>query len=127
MWLQHGKAAYEFWISVLTSPLPLHGAQPGLGHSYNLLVLHAARRDAAAYLHGLAAKYPEAPSLQTAAQRYAEAATALAGGMAVLPFPGEAGLETAEQKQNLAGCLRRALAAETQGVAEIERSLRALR
>lgn len=127
MWLQHGKGAYEFWISVLTSPLPLHGAQPGLGHSYNLLLLCGARRDAAAYLSELAAKYPETPALQRAAQRYGDAAGALGDAMAILPFPGTEGLSTSEQKQALAVCLRRALAAEQQGVDEIERAFRALR
>ncbi|HWI63760.1 MAG TPA: hypothetical protein VNT75_18140 [Symbiobacteriaceae bacterium] len=126
-WLQHGKGAYEFWISVLTSPLPLHGAQPGLGHSYNLMVLAGARRDAANYVAELAERYPEARTLQGAAARYADVAGALAEAQAVLPFPGTAGLETPEQRQALAGCLRRALTFEHQAVDEIERALRALR
>lgn len=126
-WLQHGKGAYAFWISVLTSPLPLHGAQPGLGHSYNLLVLAGARREAAAYVRELAARYPEAPTLGVAAERYSEAVAALDEGMQVLPFPGAAGLQTSEQKQALAACLRRALAAEHQGIDQIERAMRALR
>lgn len=127
MWLQHGKGAYEFWISALGSSLPLHGAQPGLGHSYNLMVLAAARREAAAYLTGLAARYPEAPSLGAAARRYTEVAGALEDGMGVLPFPGTAGLESKEQRTGLAACLRRALGAEHQAIDEIERSMRALR
>jgi len=127
MWLQHGKGAYEFWISTLSSSLPLHGAQPGLGHSYNLMVLAAARRAASDYLSGLAIRYPEAPSLRTAAQRYAEVAGALEEGMAVLPFPGTTGLESKEQRTVLAAALRRALTAEHQAIDEIERSMRALR
>lgn len=127
MWLQHGKGAYEFWISTLSSSLPLHGAQPGLGHSYNLMVLAAARRAASDYLSGLAIRYPEAPSLRTAAQRYAEVAGALEEGMAVLPFPGTTGLESKEQRTGLAAALRRALTAEHQAIDEIERSMRALR
>ncbi|HLN64373.1 MAG TPA: hypothetical protein VK464_22870 [Symbiobacteriaceae bacterium] len=127
MWLQHGLKAYEFWISILTSPLPLHGVQPGMGHSYNLLVLQRARRDAAVYLAELGARYPEAPSLQTAAQRYAEVAALLEEATTrILPFPG-ANLAEAETKKALADCLRRAMATERQGVDEIERSLRALR
>jgi hypothetical protein len=127
MWLQHGKGAYEFWISTLSSSLPLHGAQPGLGHSYNLLVLAAARREATAYLTDLAARYPEAPPLAAAARRYAEVASALSEAMAVLPFPGRNGIETKEERTALAACLRRALGAEHQAIDEIERSMRALR
>lgn len=127
MWLQHGKGAYEFWISTLSSSLPLHGGQPGLGHSYNLMVLAAARREAAAYLADLATRYPEAPSLGAAARRYAEVVAALDEGMAVLPFPGTTGLETTDQRKALAACLRRALGAEHQAIGEIERSMRALR
>ncbi|HWI54016.1 MAG TPA: hypothetical protein VNT01_17910 [Symbiobacteriaceae bacterium] len=121
MWLQHGKGAYDFWISTLASPLPLHGPDPGLGHSYNLRHLLAARREAAAYLAEVGARYPEAPSLQAAALRYGEVVSALEEGL-----PSTA-LASAEQRKALAGCLRRALAAEQQGVDEIERSLRALR
>jgi len=121
MWLQHGKGAYDFWISTLASPLPLHGPDPGLGHSYNLRLLLAARREAAAYLAEVGARYPEAPSLQTAALRYGEVASALEAGLA------SAALAASEQRKALAGCLRRALAAEQQGVDEIERSMRALR
>jgi hypothetical protein len=127
MWLQHGLKAYEFWISVLTSPLPLHGVQPGLGHSYNLLVLQRARRDAAAYLTELAGKYPEAPSLQTAASRYGEVAALLEEATTrVLPFPGT-NLADSDTKNALADVLRKAMATERQGVDEIERSMRALR
>jgi hypothetical protein len=126
MWLQHGLKAWEFWIGVLRSSLPLHGPEPGLGHSYNLVVLHRARRDAAAYLSELAAKYGEAPSLQAAADRYGEVATLLAEATRALPFPGQ-NLAQAETRKALEELLRRAMAAERQGVEEIERSLRALR
>lgn len=124
MWLQHGRAAYEFWASVLASPLPLHGAQPGLGHSYNLLVLQRVRRDAAAYLSELAAKYPEVPSLKAAAARYGDLAVLLDQALQLLPFPGE-NLE--DVRKPLADLIRRAMATEQAGIDEIERSLRALR
>lgn len=128
MWLQHGKGAYEFWIAVLASPLPLHGDQPGLGHSYNLLHLHRCRRDAVTYLGQLADRYPQAPSLGRAAERYEQVTAALQEAIGTLPFPGERLLrETDVVKPALAACLRRALAAETEGIGEIERALRALR
>jgi hypothetical protein len=124
MWLQHGKGAYEFWQATLASPLPLHGPEPGLGHSYNLLVLHRARRDAAAYLAGLVARYPEAPSLQRAAAAYERQAAVLARATELLPFPGE-GLEPV--RKELAGLIGQALQHEREGVEEIERAMRALR
>lgn len=124
MWLQHGQKAYEFWQATLASPLPLHGPEPGLGHSYNLLLLHRARRDAVAYLAELAARYPEAPSLTRAAAAYERLTEVLAEALEVLPFPGE-GLET--QRRALADLVGQALVAEQEGIEEIERSLRALR
>lgn len=127
MWLQHGLKAYEFWAAVLSSPLPLHGPNPGMGHSYNLMVLQRARRDAAAYLGELAERYPEAPSLQTAAVRYTEVAAIADEATKLLPFPGTTGLETIEQRKALADCIRRAMNTERQGIDEIERALRALR
>ncbi|MFZ5817244.1 MAG: hypothetical protein ACOY93_18430 [Bacillota bacterium] len=124
MWLQHGKGAYEFWQATLASPLPLHGPEPGLGHSYNLLLLHRARRDAAAYLAELAPRYPEAPSLIRAAEAYGRVAAMLEEATVLLPFPGE-GLEGG--RRELAALLGRALAAEREGIEEIERALRPLR
>lgn len=124
LWLQHGQNAYEFWRSTLASPLPLHGPEPGIGHSYNLLLLHRARRDAAAYLAELAPRYPEAPSLARAAAAYERTAAILGEAVDLLPFPGE-GL--AERRGQLAELLGRALAAEREGVEEIERAFRFLR
>lgn len=124
MWLQHGKGAYEFWQATLASPLPLHGPEPGLGQSYNLLVLHRARRDAAAYLIELASRYPEAPTLVGAAAAYGRVAAALEEAVALLPFPGE-GL--GQRRQEVAGLIGRALTAERDGIEEIERALRPLR
>lgn len=126
MWLQHGGKAYEFWASSLASSLPLHGVTPGLGHSFNLLVLHAARRDAASYLTELAARYPEAPSLATAATRFGEVTAIAEEALTILPFPG-GDLEKVETRLAVANCLRRALAAERAGIDEIERSFRVLR
>lgn len=125
MWLQHGRQAYQFWRTTLaTTSLPLHGPEPGRGHSYNLAVLHAARSDAAAYLEQLAARYPEADTLPRAAEAYRRVVEALAEAVSLAPYPG-AGL--VERRAALAACLERALAAETQGVEAIERALRALR
>ncbi|MFZ5823310.1 MAG: hypothetical protein ACOY94_03010 [Bacillota bacterium] len=124
MWLQHGKGAYEFWQATLASPLPLHGPDPGLGYSYNLLLLHRARRDAAAYLAELVARYPEASTLANAAEAYERLVAVLEEAVALLPFPGE-GLE--EARGQLAGLLAKALRAEQEGIEQIERSLRALR
>lgn len=124
MWLQHGQKAYEFWQMTLASPLPLHGPEPGLGHSYNLLILHRSRRDAAAYLTELAGRYPEAPTLRRAAAAYARQVGVLEEALALLPFPGE-GLEG--KRSELAGLMGRALQAEREGVEEIERALRHLR
>lgn len=126
MWLQHGLKAWEFWVAVLKSSLPLHGSDPGLGHSYNLLVLQQARRDAAAYLSELAARYPEARSLTQAAAHYVRVAELLEKACGVLPFPGAA-IAQAETRKALEDLLRQATAAERQGIDEIERSLRALR
>lgn len=127
MWLQHGLKAYEFWAAVLSSPLPLHGPNPGMGHSYNLMVLQRARRDAAAYLEELSVRYPEAPSLKAAAARYGEVAAIVDEATRLLPFPGTTGLETIEQRKALAELIRRAMNTERQGVDEIERAMRALR
>lgn len=127
MFLQYGLKAYEFWIAALASPLPLHGNDPGLGHSYNLTVLHRARRDAAAYLAELAAKYPEAPSLQGAAARYAEVAAVLEEALGLLPFPAQGLLADPDTRKGVADRLRKAMAAERSGIDEIERSLRSLR
>lgn len=125
LWLQHGRQAYRFWRTTLaTTSLPLHGPEPGRGHSYNLRVLHAARTDAAAYLAELAGRYPEAASLGRAAEAYRRAAGALGEAEALVPYPGEA---LAERRVEVAGCLDRALAAETEGIEAIERALRALR
>ncbi|HYG57818.1 MAG TPA: hypothetical protein VD902_07085 [Symbiobacteriaceae bacterium] len=127
-WLQYGLKAYEFWIAVLTAPLPMHGVNPAMSHSYNLMVLQRLRQDAAEYLTGLAPRYPNAPSLQTAAARYRETAAALEEAIRVLPFPGTPGaLEERETKGTLAETLRKAMTAERQGIEELERSLRALR
>jgi hypothetical protein len=127
MWLQHGKAAYEFWAAMLGGPLALHGQDPSLGHSYNLAVLYRARLDAAAYLHELAAKYPEAPLLPKAALHYADVAGHLAQACAALPFPGNGKLETEAVRKEVATGLRAALGAERNGIDCIESSLRALR
>jgi hypothetical protein len=126
-WLMHGVNAYQFWAATLASSLPLHGVNPGVGHSYNLMVLQRARRDAAAYLAELAGRYPEAPSLAAAAARYGEVAAIVEEGTQLLPFPGMSGLEVPETRKGLADVLRRAMAAERQGVDEIEKALRALR
>lgn len=123
MWLQHGQQAYRYWQTALGSTLPLHRPEPGLGHSYNLLLLHRARRDAAAYLAELAGRYPEAPTLGRAAAAYGRVESALAEAVGVLPFPGE-GL--AERRQEVAGLIGQALAAESEAIEEIERALRAL-
>jgi hypothetical protein len=127
MWLQHGLKAYEFWAMALGSPLPLHGVNPGTGHSYNLMVLQRARRDAAVYLAELAGRYPEAPSLRAAAARYDELAEMVAEATQLLPFPGTTGLEVPETRKALADVLRRAMATERAGIDEIEKALRALR
>ncbi len=127
MWLQHGKGAWEFWMATLASPLPLHGPNPALGHSYNLMVLRAARREAAAYLAELAERYPEAPALQEAAASYGAVAAHLEEATKLLPFPGTGGLASEESRKALADRLRQALAAEQRGVEQIERALRALR
>lgn len=124
MWLQHGQKAYQFWQATLASPLPFHGPEPGLGHSYNLLILHRARRDAAAYLEELAGRYPEAPTLPRAAQAYARQVAILEEALSLLPFPGE-GLES--KRKELAELIGRALNAEREGIEEIERALRHLR
>ncbi len=125
MWLQHGRQAYQFWRTTLaTAGLPLHGPEPGRGHSYNLGVLHAARADAAAYLADLAGRYPEAGTLPRAAEAYRRVAEALAEAVSLVPYPGE-GL--AGRRSEVAACLDRALAAETEGIEAIERALRALR
>ena len=125
MWLQQGRQAYQFWRTTLaTTGLPLHGPDPGRGHSYNLGVLHAARTDAAAYLAELAGRYPEAEPLGRAAEAYRRVAEALGDAVSLLPYPGE-GL--AERRGEVAACLERALAAETQGIEAIERAQRALR
>jgi len=124
MWLQHGQGAYQFWIGTLRSSLPLHGPEPGLGHSYNLLLLHRARRDAAAYLRELAERYPEAHTLGRAATGYERVTEALAEAVELLPFPGAA---IEEVRRGVADCLGRALKAEQEGIEEIERAMRALR
>lgn len=125
MWLQHGRQAYQFWRTTLaTTSLPLHGPEPGRGHSYNLAVLHAARSDAAAYLEQIAQRYPEAGSLPRAAEAYRRVAQALEEAVSLVPYPGS-GLP--ERRGAVAACLERALAAETEGIEAIERALRALR
>lgn len=124
MWLQHGQQAYRFWQTTLASTLPLHGPEPGLGHSYNLLLLHRARRDAAAYLAELAGRYPEALTLGRASVAYGRVEATLAQALDVLPFPGE-GL--AERRREVAALIGQALAAESEGIEELERALRALR
>lgn len=124
MWLQHGLKAYEFWIAVLNASMPLHGPEAGLGHSYNLMHLQRARRDAAVYLGELATRYPE---LQGSAASYSQVAAALEEGTALLPFPGEGLVTDKGKRKAVADCLRRALAAERQGVDGIERGLRSLR
>ncbi len=124
MWLQHGQGAYQFWIGTLRSPMPLHGPEPGLGHSYNLLLLHRARRDAAEYLAELAGRYPSAYTLKRAADAYERVTAALAEALELLPFPGT-GVE--EVRRPVADCLGRALKAEQEGIEEIERAMRALR
>lgn len=123
MWLQHGRQAYQYWQTVLGSTLPLHGPEPGMGHSYNLRLLHAARRDAAAYLGQLAQRYPQATSLKTAAEAYGRVGAELAAAVSLLPVPGA---EVNERRQELTKLLERAQAAEAEGVGEIERALRAL-
>ncbi|MFO7273600.1 MAG: hypothetical protein DIU55_001880 [Bacillota bacterium] len=124
MWLQHGRKAYQYWRTTLaTAGLPLHGPEPGRGHSYNLAVLHAARTDAAAYLRELAGKYPEAETLGRAAEAYRRAAEALGEAVKLAPYPGE---HLAERRREVAACLDRALAAEEEGISAIERALRAL-
>jgi hypothetical protein len=127
MWLQHGKQAYQFWGSLLRSPLALHGLNPGLGHSYNLLVLHRARCDAAAYLHTLSEQYREAPSLGEAAALYEQVVQALEGALEILPFPGGERLADPTVRLQLADCLHRALLAEEQGITRLERAVRVLR
>ncbi|MEW8977344.1 MAG: hypothetical protein AB2385_02975 [Symbiobacterium sp.] len=124
MWLQHGRGAYQYWRTVLKGNLPLHGPEPGKAHSYNLALLRAARGDAAAYLEQLAGQYPEAETLARAAAAYRRVERALAEAVALAPYPGEA-LEA--HRGEVAACLERALAAETEGVEAIERALRVLR
>jgi len=125
MWLQHGRQAYQFWRTTLVATgMPLHGPEPGRGHSYNLRVLHAARRDAAAYLTELAGRYPEADALGRAAEAYRRVAEALSEAVSLVPYPGT---DLAERRTAVAACLDRAVAAETEGVEAIERALRALR
>jgi hypothetical protein len=127
LWLHHGKRAYEFWIAVLSSSLPLHGADPGTGHSYNLTVLHRARRDAALYLGELAERYPEAPTLRDAAARYGDLTAVLAQALVLLPFPGTDMGPTPEARKPLLDLMRQAVALEGAGIEAIERALRALR
>ncbi len=126
LWQHHGLKAYEFWIATLASNLPLHGPEAEMGHSFNLMLLARVRRDAADYLHTLAAAYPEAPSLVQAAANYATVAQSLEAGLTAAPFPG-AGLTAPATRQAIASALRQALAAERQGVDLIERALRSLR
>lgn len=123
LWLQHGRQAYQYWQTVLGSKLPLHGPEPGMGHSYNLRLLHAARRDAAAYLGQLARRYPQAKSLEAAARAYREVEGRLAEAVSLLPVPGE---QIHERRRELATLLAQALAAEAEAIAAIERALRNL-
>jgi hypothetical protein len=127
LWLHHGKKAYEFWIAVLSSSLPLHGVDPGMGHSYNLTVLHRARRDAALYLTELAERYPEAPTLRDAAVHYGDLVTVLAQALELLPFPGTDLGPTPAARKPLLDLMRQAVALEGAGIDAIERALRALR
>lgn len=126
-WVQNGSAAYQYWMALLNAPGGLHGAEPGLGHSYNLLLLQRARRDAAAYLSDLASRYPAVAALPVAAARYGEVAAALEAATTVLPFPGGALLTDQHVRFRLSEHLRTALAAERQGVDALEAALRSLR
>lgn len=128
LWLQQGRRAYEFWAGVLASSLPLHGGvDPGLGHSYNLMVLHRVRQDVAAYLTELAIHHAEASPLAAAAEAFAQVSALLDEAVHLLPFPGSGALQSQEQRQALARLLRQVMVIEERGVADIERALRALR
>jgi hypothetical protein len=125
MWLQHGAKAWEFWTMTLSSSLPLHGA-PGLGHSFQLKLFHAARSQAEQYLLACAARYPEAPTLAEAAAAANRAVGRLAECMAILPFPGEKEM-TRDLRDDLAAILRIATDEEREMIEQIERALRHLR
>jgi hypothetical protein len=126
-WLRHGLRAYEFWAGSLASPLPMHGENPGIGHSFNLAVLRQLRSDAAAYLAGLAEHYPEAPSLRRASALYGETAATLGEGSAAYPFPGRESLENRPLRDRLAALLRQAREREAAALGELEQALRDLR
>lgn len=123
LWLHHGVKAYEFWVAVLASNLPLHGPEAGLGHSYNLLCLHRARRDAAAYLAELAERNP---ALAGGAGAFAEVAAELAQALELASFPGERLVQDGELRRTLAARLRQVMETERRGIDALERALRTL-
>jgi hypothetical protein len=125
MWLQHGTKAWEFWTMTLSSPLPLHGA-PGIGHSFQLKLFHAARAQAAAYLAACALRYPEAPTLAEAAAAAGRLVGRLGEAMAMLPFPGEKEM-TRDLRDDLSAVLRIATDEERELIEQTERALRYLR
>jgi hypothetical protein len=125
MWLQHGVKAWDFWVMTLASSLPLHGS-PGLGHSFHLKFLHAARTEAAAYLRACAARYPEAEPLAAAAEACNRLVAHLFAATEILPFPGQVEM-TRELRDRLAAVLRDANDAEREMIDQIERALRYLR
>lgn len=126
-WVRHGLRAYDFWAGMLASPLPMHGTNPGLGHSFNLALLKRCRTDAAAYLGELAQRYPEAPSLMRAAEVYGEVATLVGEAAEAYPFPGRESLEDRVLRERLAALLRNARSREQAGLDHLEQSLRYLR
>lgn len=125
MWLQHGNKAWEFWTMTLSSSLPLHGA-PGIGHSFQLKLFHAARTEAGAYLSACAARYPESPTLAEAAAAAGRLVGRLKEAMAMLPFPGEKEM-TRDLRDDLSAVLRIATDEEREMIEQTERALRYLR
>lgn len=123
LWVHHGIKAYEFWVAVLSSSMPLHGPEAGLGHSYNLLCLHRARRDAAAYLAELAERNP---ALAPGAAAFRQVEAELAQALELAPFPGERLVQDGELRRTLAARLRQVMETERRGIDALERALRTL-
>jgi hypothetical protein len=119
----HGLAAYERWQGAFSRGEPISAP----GNASLVQTLQSARRDAAAFLRGDAARLlPDAAGhLARAAAAYDAEALALSRMMTMFPFPGGGDPSSPASRVVAAGSLREALMREHEAMAALRDALHA--
>jgi len=120
----HGLAAYERWLTGYAGDGPLDR----FGNARCLQTLQAARRDAAGFLRGISATYPQraTDALNSAATDYETEALALSRLSTLFPFPSGGNTENLSLLSIGAAALKQAFESERRAVDHLKAALEAL-